>query len=338
MSSRPLCPVTCSTPARQSLRLSLLDLPDDAWYKILSLLSGPDGYDIQFMVSLSMISNRFRGIFLSFASSITEVDTSFFMRFKARRIIFDEYQGMYKMHVARHPISVDEFDLPTLFKNTIALRTIKLAEAIPSVVNEVCIRILLDSAINTLNFVDISGNSIQDHTLKLFLKCRNLQSLLCRNVSNLTGSAFADGDVCAPLRSLDVSDCRDFTIEGLRSIFNLPSVEYLILDDVHVGCEQLRDFIQNDLPRSRLAKTLRYFSLQYSYIYNSDVLIVLRLMPSLTCLILYDPETLYGGFYPPEHQNIYLDEVIIAGFNFLFPKVRIVLNEYPVEYENQLLV
>ena len=90
---------------------------------------------------------------------------------------------------------------------------------------------LIISAGHTLEYINLSSNQIEDDTLKLIVKCRNLHTLICSEVTQLTRSALAKYYVKAPIRKLVIAECPDITREGLQNILDLSSITHLIIDD-----------------------------------------------------------------------------------------------------------
>ena len=327
--------MSSSTPVALTRKISLSDLTEDTWENILSFLSGPHGYDIQAVMFLSMISPHFHDLFVSVASSITVLTPKFFMRFCESGKSHTQGQSQSHMMLA------EKFHFSTLFKYTTSLKTAILAHVIPSVVDEVSIRALTKSAFDTLEYIDMSDNSFPDHILEPVLKCPNLHALICRYVKGITGSAFARENVSAPIWTLEITGCEDFTREGLRKIFDLSSIQHLVLDRFYGRAISLRDFIKCDLPSSRLAQTLESLSLQFSDMSTEGVLVVLESMPSLTYLTLHDAITnvrltsywveFLGCDIPLLSQaflkKYFLDKIKIRAYSIVFPRVTIMLND-----------
>ena len=195
---------------------------------------------------------------------------------------------------------------------------------VPCMVDEVCLSALLNSAGSKLESVLLSSCSVQDHVLQPFLQCPNLHTLRCENVLELTGSAFARIKIRAPLKPSEISDCDQFTWERLRGIFDLSSIEHVILDRLNGKNLHLRSFVKNELPLSRLTRTLECISFQHSDITTEDVFIILSSMPSPTDLILYD---LRPDWLIDEPYEELIEDAKIEEFHLLFPKVCISFNE-----------
>ena len=326
MSSVVARAVTSATLKRKPLKVTLLDLPDDAWRKILSYLSGSEGYDIQLALSLSMLSPRFRDLFALFASSITEITHWFFTRFEEIDI--------------EHPMSADNFDFLSLFKHTTSLKKVDFSYAIPWVIDDIVVDALVYSAINSLEHVMLSSCAIDDETMELFLKCPSLHTLSCLEITELTGSAFARDKVRAPLRELDISMCPDFTREGLRMIFDSSSIDDLTLDYMEGETISLRDFIAHDLRGSKLAQRLQRISLKFSDVGAEEVFTVIQSIPTLLIVALHNPES--GDTYaegPLDEPNEsrrrqssakddkFIDPDSLHSIELLFPNVTIYLND-----------
>ena len=320
--------VVRSTSTQLARKCLLSDLPDDVWYTVLPFLSGSDGSDVAFALSLSALSPRFDDLFMLTASSITEITTC------SMDLLWLASRSMFSM-------SVERFDCRKLFKHTTSLRKIYLSGKDPSLVDDSCIQTLANSAVDTLEYVDVSFSEFQDCTLLPLLKCRKLHTLICVGVMELTGSVFARENVGAPIRKLNISRCGDFTAEGLRRIFELESIYDLILDDLDQYSPRISigEFIKDGLSWSRLAKNLQRVSLQFNNVSTEDVLEILKSMPSLRHLRLFHPYASYvllseddehiGDAVQIDWDVLFLiDPSEIEEYKSLFPNVRIELNSF----------
>ena len=141
------------------------------------------------------------------------------------------------------------------------------------IVGEVCNFALLKSAFYTLEFVDLSLNLILDETLEKFLKILNLHTLICSYVDGLSGTAFACEKVSALIRVPDFAGSRELTREGFRRIFDLSSIEHLFLDRLgYKSILALTDFIKYDFESSKLARSLKLISFEFSRILQGELL------------------------------------------------------------------
>ena len=279
-----------------------------------------------------MLSPRFHDLFAFFASTITQITDHFFVRFE-----HDESDLMSDV------MSEDEYDCITLFRFTTSLRKVDLSYVS---CDRVCVESLVISAINTLEEVLLLCCPIDDDTFKLLLKCPKLHTIRCTDVEELTGTAFEYDMVNAPLRMLEITACPDFTREGLRRIFDLTSIEHLVLDYLEGETISIRDFIMSELPHTRLAQTLPRLSLMFSDVTAGTVLMLLRTMPSLVHLALHNPETedpdlmLADGsdddgddddgrrYHARYESERFVDPAILEIYELVFPNVRIYLNNF----------
>ena len=223
----------------------------------------------------------------------------------------------------REDTILTHFDLSELFKHAKSLKKLNLMLVVPYAINKDRISTLINS--NTLEHLHLTVERVSDHNFELFLKIPSLHTIICESVTELTGVAFASDEICAPIRNLKISRCHNFSQDGLACVFQLSTIKNFCLDDLPFKYEEtvsLREFILDDLRGSRLAQTLRRFSMDCCDLNAELIRIMVNSMPSLTHLGIHDP---YAHEVPaedtPEYQ--YINWAKVEEYKLPFPNVSI---------------
>lgn len=175
--------------------------------------------------------------------------------------------------------------LMSLFSHTTSLRDLNLSGCTPSLISEQVMSVLSTTASTTLQSVNLAYCRLDDKVLKpLLINCKNLKKMCLTSCHGPTGKAFHKKTCISPLKLLDLTSVTSLSVDGLKAIGSLSTIENLILKGCDIVCNNMDHLISYD--SNCLCQSLVSITLTYCLVRNSGLFNLVSNSPNLTTLIL----------------------------------------------------